>query len=123
MKPLGSTCFRKVSQVPVDVVGTVPICASLQSGRVGIFVTGPNTLTYRSAPVNGLPLNGGTFGLFVGVTGVPTAFTTAIVGVPPVACVGSVMFPLFQLSKYRKMPFLAQGVSTWGFCVVLALTI
>src|SRR5882724_12564806 len=32
------------------------------------------------------------------------------------------MFPLFQPSKYRKMPFRAQGVSTIGFCVVRALT-
>src|SRR5512145_1443383 len=108
MKPLGSTCVRNVSHVPVDV-GAEPTMASLQSVRVGIFVTGPKTLTYRSAPVNAVP-----FGLVAGATGVPTAFTTAMVGVfPPV--VGWVTFPLFQLSKYRKIPFLAQGVSTMGF--------
>src|SRR5262245_26939821 len=33
------------------------------------------------------------------------------------------MFPLFQPSKYRKMPFRAHGVSTSGFCVVRPLTL
>src|SRR5687767_8138340 len=98
MNPLWSTPVRKVSHVPVEV-GAVPICASLQSGLLGIFVTGPNALTYRSAPVNGLPLNGGTLGLFVGAIALPTASTTAIVGRFPVACVVCVTFPLFQLSK------------------------
>src|SRR5215468_5351233 len=32
------------------------------------------------------------------------------------------MLPLFQPSKYRKIPFRAHGVSTIGFCVVRALT-
>src|SRR5687768_1223048 len=90
MKPLGSTCVRNVSQVPVDV-GAEPTWASLQSGRVGIFVTGPKTLTYRSVPLNGLLL-----GLVVGVAGAPTALTTAVVGVAPVRVVGWVAFPLFH---------------------------
>src|SRR6185503_5438826 len=33
------------------------------------------------------------------------------------------MFPLFQPSKYRKMPLRAHGVSTSGFCVVRSLTL
>jgi hypothetical protein len=65
--------------------------------------------------VNGLPLNGAVFGLFVGITGLPIASTTGIVGVVPVVCGVVKKFPLFQLSKYRKMPFLAHGVNTTGF--------
>src|SRR5262245_46140034 len=33
------------------------------------------------------------------------------------------MFPLFQPSKYRKIPFRAHGVSTVVFCVLRLLTI
>src|SRR5262245_10779193 len=46
-----------------------------------------------------------------------------MVGVAPVAWRVCVMFPLFQPSKYRKIPFRAHGVSTIGFCVVRPLTI
>jgi hypothetical protein len=60
-------------------------------------------------------LNGATFGLVAGGAGLPNPSTTAIVGVLPVAVVVVKKFPLFQLSKYRKMPLRAHGVSTTGF--------
>src|SRR5262245_32985026 len=81
-----------------------------------MFVTGPKTLTYRRAPLNGPPV-----GFVVGVRGLPCPSTTAVVGVFP-KLVTVLALPLFQLSKYRKMPFRAQGVSTTGFWVVRART-
>src|SRR6185369_11833686 len=112
--PLGSTLVRYGSHVPVDV-GAEPMTASEQSAFAGVLRTCPNTLAYRRLPVNVVPS-----GFVAGVFGLPSASTTAIVGVAPVATVVAAALPLFQevfpgpLSKYRKMPLRAQGVSTNG---------
>src|SRR5712691_1480712 len=45
-----------------------------------------------------------------------------MVGVAVPATVCWIAFPLFQLSKYRKMPFRAHGVSTMEFGVVRLFT-
>src|SRR5712691_5276229 len=82
-----------------------------------MLAKGPKTLAYRRMPLCGVPS-----GFVAGRTGLPSPSTTAIVGVAVPASVGSIAFPLFQVSKYRKMPFLAHGVSTIEFGVVRRLT-
>src|SRR5206468_1178293 len=77
--------------------------------------SGPKTLAYRKLPVNGEPS-----GLELGRTAAPVLSTTAIVGVAPSA-VRAVALPLFQLSKYRKTPLRAHGVSTVTFWTVRLL--
>src|SRR5206468_3576714 len=114
--PVGSTCVRLTSHVPV-AVDARPTMASEQSGRVGTFCSEPKTLAWRRVPVYGLPS-----GFVVGLMGLPNRSTTAMAGVAVVASVGWMAFPLFQLSKYRKMPFRAHGVSTIGFGVVRPFT-
>ena len=54
-------------------------------------------------------------GVVVTLAGVPSRLTDAIVGVPPVATVFANALPLFQPSKYRMIPFRAQGVRTGKF--------
>ena len=57
--------------------------ASEQSGLVGVLVTRPNTLKYRSWPVYGVP-----FGFVAGRTGLPDESTEAMAGFPPAGLVG-----------------------------------
>src|SRR5262252_1761753 len=109
--PVGSTFVRFVSK------GLPLITASEQSGRVGALASVPKTLTYRNWPVKGAPL-----GFVAGVSGLPRPSTTAIVGFALPGAVGiCVAFPLFQPSKYRKIPLRAHGVSTIGFWFVRML--
>ena len=61
-------------------------------------------------------------GLAAGLRGLPLTSTTAIVGVAPVLTVVWLKLPLFQLSKYRKMPLRAHGVRTTAFTVWRSLT-
>jgi hypothetical protein len=93
INPVGSTRVRLLSQVPV-VVLALPMMASEQSGRVGVFNTGPNTLKYLSLSVYALP-----FGFVAGVTGFPDASTTDMMGLAPVEVVAWNTLPLFQFGK------------------------
>ena len=56
-------------------------------------------------------MKGVPFGFVAGRTGLPNESTAAIVGVAPVVGTCSEL-PLFQPSKYLKIPFRAHGVST-----------
>ena len=59
-------------------------------------------------------MNGVPSGFVTGRSGLPELSTTLVVGVDP-CVVGAIALPLFQLSKYRKTPFRAQGVNTVTF--------
>ena len=52
-----------------------------------------------------------------GRTGLPNESTDAIVGFAPALLVAVLILPFAQPSQYRKMPFLAQSVSTAGLIV------
>src|SRR5262245_10919982 len=68
--------------------------ASEQSGRDGVFKSGPNTLKYRSCPEYGVP-----FGFVAGGSGFPNESTDWIVGLAPVVLVTVLMFPLAHPSQ------------------------
>src|SRR5262249_9346434 len=78
----------------------------------------PNTLKYRRLPVYGVPS-----AFLEGRNGLPKESTEAIVGLAPDVLVGVSVLPLAQPSQYRKIPFLAQSVSTMGLTVVRSRSI